>query len=65
MSKKNVASCTICYFREAGLCALPGDNPCPTFRAATKVGLVPPRQATLIGRPEPRAPGTIVATAAR
>ena len=30
------ASCNDCYFRRAGLCALPGNTPCPTFRAATR-----------------------------
>lgn len=45
------ATCTDCYFRREGLCALPGDRPCPTFRAASSKGLVPPRQAPLILRP--------------
>lgn len=45
------ASCTDCYFRREGLCALPGDRPCPTFRAATAKGLTPPRQAPLVLRP--------------
>ena len=34
MGKLSEASCSDCYFRRAGLCALPGDNPCPTFRLA-------------------------------
>ena len=28
------ATCDQCYFRRAGLCALPGNTPCPTFRQA-------------------------------
>ena len=48
------ASCTNCYFRREGLCALPGDTPCPTFRAVTSAGQpVPPRQATLVLRRRP------------
>jgi hypothetical protein len=27
-------TCEQCYFRRAGLCALPGNTPCPTFRPA-------------------------------
>jgi hypothetical protein len=50
-SKMTKASCTDCYFRREGLCALPGDRPCPTFRSASPRGLVPPRQAPLILRP--------------
>jgi hypothetical protein len=52
MSKTSVHRCSECYFRNAGLCALPGETPCPTFRASTKT-LVPPRQAPLIARPAP------------
>ena len=29
-------TCAECYFRRAGLCALPTDTPCPTFRAHTR-----------------------------
>ena len=50
MRKPITVSCSSCYFREAGLCALPGDVPCPTFRAATGHALAPPRQAPLIVR---------------
>ena len=32
------ASCNDCYFRREGLCALPGNTPCPTFRAVTAAG---------------------------
>jgi len=45
------ASCNDCYFRRAGLCALPGDTPCPTFRLHTLGSLVPPRQPRLVPRP--------------
>jgi hypothetical protein len=45
-------SCTDCYFRREGLCALPGDAPCPTFRAVAAGGrLEPPRQPRLVLRP--------------
>ena len=44
MGKASKASCKDCYFRGAGLCALPGDTPCPTFRLA-KAALAPPRAA--------------------
>jgi len=46
------ASCKDCYFRREGLCALPGETPCPTFRAVAAGGqLLPPRQARLVLRP--------------
>jgi hypothetical protein len=48
MGKTTVPTCNDCYFRRAGLCALPGDTPCPTFRAAQVGALVPPRQARLV-----------------
>ena len=51
MSKGSGATCTDCYFRAAGLCALPGDTPCPTFRAHRRGALVPPRQPQLVLRP--------------
>ena len=41
MSKRAIATCEDCYFRKEGLCALPGNSPCPTFRAAT-AHLTPP-----------------------
>lgn len=50
MSKLTEASCKECYFRRAGLCALPGDTPCPTFRAAAG-SLAPPRQPRLVPIP--------------
>ncbi len=52
MSKRTEASCNDCYFRRAGLCALPGDTPCPTFRLAA-CALEPPRQPRLVARPDP------------
>ncbi len=51
MSKRNNASCDDCYFRRAGLCALPGDAPCPTFRAISRGTLTPPQQPRLVPRP--------------
>ena len=50
MSKRTPATCDDCYFRRAGLCALPGDAPCPTFRAATGGQLTPPPQPRLVLR---------------
>ena len=51
------ATCNDCYFRRLGLCALPGDTVCPTFRAVTTGGrIVPPRQAPLVMRPAPLPP---------
>jgi hypothetical protein len=50
MSKRNDVTCADCYFRRAGLCALPGDNPCPTFRLDTRGRLTPPRQPRLVPR---------------
>jgi hypothetical protein len=49
MSKRAIATCEDCYFRKEGLCALPGNSPCPTFRAAT-AHLAPPAQPRLIVR---------------
>ena len=51
MVKRTQAKCSDCYFRRAGLCALPGDNPCPTFRVATAGALEPPRQPSLVPIP--------------
>jgi hypothetical protein len=59
MSKRTVATCTDCYFRRAGLCALPGDTPCPTFRLATAGALEPPRQPRLV--PVPAAAANLAA----
>ena len=49
MSKKNIATCELCYFKQAGLCALP-ESPCPTYRPIGRGTLSPPRQARLIPR---------------
>lgn len=54
MGKKFIATCNDCYFRQAGLCALPGETPCPTFRVSAKGALVPPPQAPLVLRPAPQ-----------
>jgi len=51
MSKKAKATCSDCYFRCAGLCALPGDDVCPTFRLKVTDQLAPPPQAKLVARP--------------
>lgn len=50
MSKKIKATCNDCYFRCAGLCALPGEEICPTFRMQAAVGLMPPQQPRLVPR---------------
>jgi hypothetical protein len=50
MSKRTPASCSDCYFRREGLCALPGENVCPTFRTATVGKLSPPLQPRLVPR---------------
>jgi hypothetical protein len=60
MSKKNQATCSDCYFRRAGLCALPGETTCPTFRAQTAGRLAPPLQPRLV----PRTLTPVAATAA-
>jgi hypothetical protein len=39
-----------CYFRRAGLCALAGDEICPTFRPHTRGALTPPQQPRLVPR---------------
>jgi hypothetical protein len=51
MGKISLATCNDCYFRREGLCALPGQTPCPTFRIAQAGTLVPPRQAQLVSLP--------------
>jgi hypothetical protein len=50
MSKGSAPTCADCYFRRAGLCALPGDDPCPTFRQARGHGPTAPRQPQLVPR---------------
>jgi hypothetical protein len=45
------STCNDCYFRREGLCALPGNAVCPTFRAVTAGGrILPPRQPRLVMR---------------
>jgi hypothetical protein len=51
MGKRSEASCNDCYFRRAGLCALPGDEVCPTFRSIRRGALTPPVQPPLVPRP--------------
>jgi hypothetical protein len=51
MSKRINATCNDCYFRREGLCALPGETICPTFRAYAVGRLVPPPQPRLVARP--------------
>jgi hypothetical protein len=51
MSKAGKVTCDDCYFRRAGLCALPLETPCPTFRADSRGSLMPPRQPQLVPRP--------------
>jgi hypothetical protein len=51
MSKKTKATCNDCYFRCAGLCALPGEDVCPTFRLRIATGMAPPQQPRLVARP--------------
>lgn len=51
MSKKTKATCNDCYFRCAGLCALPGEETCPTFRLQSTGKLQPPPQPRLVARP--------------
>jgi hypothetical protein len=50
MRKRAEATCSDCYFRQAGLCALVVDTICPTFRAGNRAGLVPPRHPQLVPR---------------
>ncbi|CAN5195287.1 hypothetical protein BH09ACT13_BH09ACT13_15320 [soil metagenome] len=54
MKKRSEVTCDDCYFRREGLCALSGNVPCPTFRAASAGALTPPRQPRLVPRPIPR-----------
>jgi hypothetical protein len=51
MSKRSEVTCNDCYFRREGLCALPGETPCPTFRAVSRGSLSPPKQPRLVPRP--------------
>jgi hypothetical protein len=47
-SKSIQATCNDCYFRRHALCALPGDTPCPTFRAASTGTLTPPQRELVV-----------------
>jgi hypothetical protein len=51
---RSSTTCDDCYFRREGLCALPGNTPCPTFRAMVQGELAPPKQPRLVPRPLPR-----------
>ena len=55
MSERAEGTCEDCYFRRAGLCALSGESPCPTFRAAAAGTLEPPAQPQLVARHAVRA----------
>jgi hypothetical protein len=57
MSKRSAPTCADCYFRRAGLCALPGEDPCPTFRQARGDVLTAPRQPQLVPRTLALKPG--------
>lgn len=46
--RSDAATCSDCYFRQEGLCAIATETPCPTFRLAVSGGLTPPRQAQLV-----------------
>ena len=45
--KRTPVTCDDCYFRQAGLCALTDNVPCPTFRASAG-SLAPPLQPRLV-----------------
>jgi len=48
--KRTDLNCDDCFFRRAGLCALAGNVPCPTFRVAAGGALAPPQQPRLVPR---------------
>jgi hypothetical protein len=50
MSKRSKPTCADCYFRREGLCALPGETICPTFRVQSLGTLSPPPQPRLVPR---------------
>jgi hypothetical protein len=54
--RKNGRSCQDCFFHRHMLCALDLDEPCSTFRPDSDVGLVPPRQPSLLVRAGDPAP---------
>lgn len=45
-------SCDACFFRQAELCAIPGNTPCPTFRPVRGVLAVRQTGEALTPRPE-------------
>jgi len=47
-------SCEDCFFGRAGLCALPEQEPCATFRPHHPDGLRPPEQMRFVFRSERR-----------
>jgi hypothetical protein len=47
-------SCEDCFFKRNMLCALAGDEPCPTFRPYHPDGLRPPQQMRFVFRQERR-----------
>jgi hypothetical protein len=47
MTRLTAPTCDDCYFRRHGLCAMTPEQPCPTFRAATRT-LQPPKQPRLV-----------------
>lgn len=51
MSTRIEPSCSNCYFQLSGLCALPGDTVCPTFRATGSGSPSSSRHAQLVLRP--------------
>ncbi len=53
-STKARVTCADCYFRRAQLCALAGDEICPTFRLAVRDMPERPRQAQLVPLPRRR-----------
>jgi len=46
LTRLDGTTCDDCYFRQAALCALSPDRPCPTFRLFSGTSFAPP--------PEPR-----------
>jgi hypothetical protein len=61
MTKRTEVSCNDCYFRQASLCALVLERPCPTFRLNNGGALVPPQQARLVPRTAQRLAGQAAA----
>ena len=54
MAKLAVSTCADCYFRRAGLCAIPTEIPCPTFRGYARGALAPTQQPRLVPRALPQ-----------